>query len=335
MKCPKCGYVSFSGPPQCRKCGYSWVDRPPKPDSTSAPTPAFDAAPGNSPPAAEAARVQKPPAARSPFWREELSGRVQKFRRRRAGLRGGRDPGTSLDLAFDEPLEMEANPALGALAIESPELTANFDVALGAAESKQRYSGAMALEKGGEGMRILSAAAVEAGELPLLGPEQRERPVEIVLESPGHGARAGAFEEEYLIPDVAPLGRRFVAGLADALLLLAGAGLFALVFSYTGGHVALQPASLAVFAGLAALGLMAYFGIFTALAGGTPGLLWTGLEVVNLDGYFPTAAESFWRAFGYLVSFSSLMLGFVWALFDTDRLTWHDRVSGTYITSRD
>jgi hypothetical protein len=42
--------------------------------------------------------------------------------------------------------------------------------------------------------------------------------------------------------------------------------------------------------------------------------------------------ESFWRAFGVLVSLSALMLGFVWACVDSDSLTWHDRMSGTVIT---
>ncbi|MGD1104323.1 MAG: hypothetical protein ABSA59_19915, partial [Terriglobia bacterium] len=45
----------------------------------------------------------------------------------------------------------------------------------------------------------------------------------------------------------------------------------------------------------------------------------------------PTVRESFWRAFGVLVSLSALMLGFVWACVDSDGLTWHDRMSGTVI----
>ncbi|KAB7768043.1 RDD family protein, partial [Xanthomonas sp. LMG 12461] len=40
-----------------------------------------------------------------------------------------------------------------------------------------------------------------------------------------------------------------------------------------------------------------------------------------------------WRR--YLVGTVSLLLGglgFWWALFDRERLTWHDRASGTYLT---
>jgi len=39
-----------------------------------------------------------------------------------------------------------------------------------------------------------------------------------------------------------------------------------------------------------------------------------------------------WRSFGYLLSGAALMLGFFWAFWDEDRLTWHDRISQTYVT---
>jgi uncharacterized RDD family membrane protein YckC len=80
--------------------------------------------------------------------------------------------------------------------------------------------------------------------------------------------------------------------------------------------------------------LFFYFGVFTALAYATPGLLWMGLEVRNTEGLRPTTQEAFWRAFGYLVSIAALMLGFVWALVDNETLTWHDRMSRTFIAFR-
>jgi hypothetical protein len=42
-----------------------------------------------------------------------------------------------------------------------------------------------------------------------------------------------------------------------------------------------------------------------------------------------------WRAFGYLVSTGALLLGFVWALVDSDGFTWHDRMSGTFLAIAD
>jgi hypothetical protein len=57
-----------------------------------------------------------------------------------------------------------------------------------------------------------------------------------------------------------------------------------------------------------------------------------GCEIRNMGGGRPTVRESFWRAFGVLVSLSALMLGFIWACVDSDNLTWHDRMSQTVIT---
>ncbi|MGV8932032.1 MAG: RDD family protein [Luteimonas sp.] len=58
------------------------------------------------------------------------------------------------------------------------------------------------------------------------------------------------------------------------------------------------------------------------------------LHVVAADGGTPS-----WRAscLRYCVGTASLLLaglGFWWALFDRDRLTWHDRASGTRIVRR-
>jgi uncharacterized RDD family membrane protein YckC len=111
--------------------------------------------------------------------------------------------------------------------------------------------------------------------------------------------------------------------------------LFALTFWFVGGHLTPGPLNIAVLAFIAAFFLFAYFGLFTALTSATPGLLWMGLEVRNMEGLRPTTPESFWRAFGYLVSIAALMLGFVWALVDGEALTWHDRMSGTFLTFAD
>jgi uncharacterized RDD family membrane protein YckC len=54
-------------------------------------------------------------------------------------------------------------------------------------------------------------------------------------------------------------------------------------------------------------------------------------EIHNLEGAHPTTQEAFLRAFGYLVSITALMLGFLWALLDSEGLTWHDRMSGTFV----
>ena len=57
-----------------------------------------------------------------------------------------------------------------------------------------------------------------------------------------------------------------------------------------------------------------------------------GLRVATFDGAPPRLGQLLWRSFGYLVSGGTLLLGFLWALWDEDHLTWHDRISQTYVT---
>jgi uncharacterized RDD family membrane protein YckC len=131
---------------------------------------------------------------------------------------------------------------------------------------------------------------------------------------------------------------RFKAGLVDGAVLLAGGGIFAGIFFAVGpkaARISPSPANLVALATLATAMVILYFGVSVAYSSATPGLAWMGLEVRNLDGDFPTAQESWWRAFGYLISASALFLGFVWALLDNDGLTWHDLMSGTCVVERD
>jgi uncharacterized RDD family membrane protein YckC len=128
------------------------------------------------------------------------------------------------------------------------------------------------------------------------------------------------------------MGRRFLAGLVDGVVLLFGGGLFALIFWRAGGHLTPVPPNLAIVAVIAIIFVFAYFGLFTAVTFSTPGLTWMGIEVRNMAGYPPAPPESFLRAFGYLVSIAALMIGFCWALVDSEGLTWHDRISGTFLT---
>jgi uncharacterized RDD family membrane protein YckC len=132
----------------------------------------------------------------------------------------------------------------------------------------------------------------------------------------------------------APLGRRCIAGLIDALVLLLGAGLFALIFWAAGGRFSRNPVNLAVMGFIVVLFVLVYFVSFIALTYSTPGLSAMNLEVRTVDGHSPTPSDAAVRAFGYLVSAGALMLGFIWAWVDSDSLTWHDHMSGTFVSER-
>ena len=369
MKCPKCGFVSYPGLTQCRKCGHKFPPAAPQ-ESRSLNAPLFAASPPPpvTPPAsvpAPAAQSPQPqeeettapspqvspaqavpatpesPASEaktpepSPPWREELAERVESFRRRRAQLKRGGDSSQNLHLDFEKAEEAAELPELEGRVLEFPQSDAPLDVELETSpglESELPILETSPPEKGVGETRLSGSAALEAESIPPDRGKVESELVEIFVGPPEPAVPAAALEETPPVLPLAPLGRRFLAGLADTLVLLVGAGLFMLIFWRAGGHLRPDPLNLTVVGFMAVFFILLYFGLFTAFTFSTPGLLWVGLEVRNFEGAYPTMKESFWRAFGYLVSISALMLGFVWAVVDSEGLTWHDRMSGTFIT---
>jgi len=363
VKCPKCGFISYSGLTECKKCGHSFVPGAQKKSASrissfysesspetvvSVPSPPplvsdFEnqagsileplAGPAEALPET-AAKSQPEPAEDPGPWQEEVSGRVEDFRRRRARLRGGFDPNTSLDLEFGVP-ERDVSNCVGARVIEfagrgDTELPP-LDAELPPTETAEvPLPDLLDIDEKASGPQMPERVPVAPGDVELQTEEAR--PVEIVLGSLG-APEASPTALRPVLP-LAPLGRRFVAGVADLGVLLLGGALFGLIFWFAGGRISFLPLDFAVLAFVSIFFVTAYFGAFTALAGATPGLLLFGLEVRNWEGQFPTTRESLWRAFGYLVSAAALMLGFVWALMDSESLSWHDHMSSTFITTR-
>lgn len=131
---------------------------------------------------------------------------------------------------------------------------------------------------------------------------------------------------------VADLRERRTAGAIDATVLALTIGAFFLAFHLAGGEVAVSRVGAAVVLAASFLIYAQYFLLFTLTAGATPGMMLRGLRVVCFDGSSPGPLELGWRAFGCLLSAAAGMLGFLWAAWDEDGLTWHDRISQTYIT---
>jgi len=131
----------------------------------------------------------------------------------------------------------------------------------------------------------------------------------------------------------AELATRRLAGILDAIVISAVFLVFFALFRSLGGKLAFTKVDFAVYATIFLLMYLLYFSLFTLFSGATPGMQMRGLSLVALDGNFPENSQLLWRAFGYLLSGGALLLGFLWALWDEDHLTWHDRISKTYITS--
>lgn len=132
---------------------------------------------------------------------------------------------------------------------------------------------------------------------------------------------------------VATLAERRKAGALDALFLLLTYVGFLGLFRSLGGQLMLEKVDAVVYLAAFYLFYAQYFFLFTTFAGATPGMQLRCLTIVRLDGSLPDTRQLLWRSFGYLLAGATLMLGFLWALWDEDHFTWQDRISQTYITA--
>jgi uncharacterized RDD family membrane protein YckC len=270
-------------------------------------------------------------------WREELSDRVVSFRKRRGRLQPDPDPGENMELEFENAGKPEDARSIFQPQAAFENAGSGFDMDIGKPsfahdEGEQPGDNRPTRELGEE--LQLDAAPEDADEMSLGEPVEKGPPMEILVGSPTANAPEDDVSTEQLF--YAPVNRRLMAGLTDALILIIGAALFGGIFWYSMtrfcDHSSLVPFNIAILGLVTIIVTFGYFAIFTAITSATPGLLWMGCEIRNLRGEHPTLSESLWRAFGILVSLSALMLGFVWAYVDSESLTWHDRMSGTIIT---
>ncbi len=131
---------------------------------------------------------------------------------------------------------------------------------------------------------------------------------------------------------VSDLRERRCAALLDAAFLAFTVGGFFLAFHLAGGEFSLSRVGIAVGVVAAFLIYAQYVLLFTFVGGTTPGMALRGLRVVGFDGRAPGTTELAWRSFGYLLSAAAGTLGFLWSAWDEHGLSWHDRISQTYIT---
>lgn len=130
---------------------------------------------------------------------------------------------------------------------------------------------------------------------------------------------------------VASFDQRRRALAIDAACLAFAYGGFLALFGSLGGHFTLSKLSATVCLFTFAFVYLQYFGLFTVFGGSTPGMMVCGLQVASFTGDLPTPRQYVLRAAGYILSAGTCFLGFLWVLWDEDGLTWHDRLSQTYL----
>jgi uncharacterized RDD family membrane protein YckC len=132
---------------------------------------------------------------------------------------------------------------------------------------------------------------------------------------------------------VASIDDRRLAALIDFGCLLFAYGGFLMLFGSLGGQFTLSKLNAAVYATTFAIVYLQYFALFTTFGGTTPGMMVRGLQVVSFSGEPPTPRQMLLRSAGYMLSAGTLFLGFLWAMWDEDELTWHDRLSRTHLSA--
>jgi len=235
-------------------------------------------------------------------WRGELSQRLHAYRVRRRKVA----PSLSQSqLPFEEPTSEPAVPACVAVAEAqlAPDEDFAFTIAIGR-NAATREEARMEID-----VSLPPVVDQSSGQTP----RQEERS-----------------DHSGLYP-VASIDERRIAGLIDAGCLLFAYGGFLALFGSLGGQFTLSKLSGAVCIATFVIVYLQYFALFTVFGGTTPGMMLRGLQVVSFSGETPTPRQMLWRSVGYMLSVGTFFMGFLWAMWDEDALTWHDRLSHTYL----
>jgi uncharacterized RDD family membrane protein YckC len=235
-------------------------------------------------------------------WRGELANRVEAYRVRRR--RVAPDAAQSR-LPFAEPIAAVTHEHV-AVAVAEPPVSGEEDFAFTIA------IGRVVAERPIDGRMVIDVSMPEDAESARSETEERRT--------------TGLYP-------VAPLASRRIAGIIDAACLLFACGAFLALFSSLGGQFTLSKMSAAVYVAIFAVVYLQYFALFTVFGGTTPGMMCRGLQVVSFSGDAPTPRQMLLRSGGYLLSAGTCFMGFLWAMWDEDELTWHDRFSKTYLSA--
>ena len=242
-------------------------------------------------------------AARDGYWRGELAERLKAYRTRRETFSA-----SDRQSHFSFEKSVAETQAAASIALEEQP-----------AARQEEFSFTLAIGR--------SPKAKISEELPV------EIDVSSRTEAGGHAPTPSTEREagaRGLYP-AASIEDRRLAGIIDLFCLLFAYGGFLGLFGSLGGHFTVTKLSVAVCVLTFAVVYLQYFALFSIFGGTTPGMMLRGLEVVGFSGESPTSRQMLLRSLGYVLSAGTFFLGFLWAMWDSDELTWHDRLSRTYL----
>ncbi len=309
--CSQCGAVLPSSVRACNFCDSSFSVGPSAWEDSSDISPrdrlAIHADPGST----GSDHSSRHPAASHPVeqnaaWRGELAQRLDAYRSRRRKLAPN---AAQSRFSFDAPAG-KAPPNAPLTVAEAPasvEDDFSFTIAIG------RPSKKLVLE---ESRMVIDVS---------LPPDSESNPQTQAVEDE-RKSQPG-------LHPVASIDDRRLAALVDFCCLLFAYGGFLMLFSSLGGQFTLSKLNAAVYTTTFAIVYLQYFALFTIFGGTTPGMMMRGLQVVSFSGEPPTPRQMLLRSAGYILSAGTFFLGFLWAMWDEDELTWHDRLSRTHLST--
>lgn len=129
----------------------------------------------------------------------------------------------------------------------------------------------------------------------------------------------------------APFSKRILAGCIDALTVAAGFAIYAYIFLQMTSVLPAVWQAGGIAAGLLAILWAAYQYLMLVHSGSTLGLKLAKLQLRRFDGSAVPLKLRRWRVLASLLSGLSLGLGYAWCFLDEDQLSWHDRITHTYM----
>ena len=129
---------------------------------------------------------------------------------------------------------------------------------------------------------------------------------------------------------MASIRSRSQAGAFDASMVVAGFVLFLLLTRFWESGVPFERSLLWAPLAILSLILCFYKFAFCLLSDRSPGMRMAGLRLLHVSGRPAGRRERLLREFASLLSLTPGGIGYLWALADEERLTFHDHISETF-----
>lgn len=131
--------------------------------------------------------------------------------------------------------------------------------------------------------------------------------------------------------ELASMSRRLLATVVD-ISLIVGASLAASIAAASNAKALPAPRVAELLAAAALLIVAALYKVlFSTLATATPGMRYAGITLSTFTGQRATREQRCRRLSALLLSLLPVGLGVMWCVFDDEHLSWHDRLSRTYL----